>query len=90
MMWARYMKRRREAMVYQGPEWDRLDIASFTCAQAGVNDLLLIEAGPEKTHLEGLSSSAVLEYVRFFLGQIKEKEIVRSLGGSLKRDRVQS
>ena len=43
-----------------------VSIAGFTCVQAGVHDLLLIDAGETSVDIQSVSSAGVIEYVQKF------------------------
>jgi hypothetical protein len=45
----------------------RVGLAGFTCLQAGVHDLLYIDATGGSVELQAISSAAVLDYIRAFM-----------------------
>jgi hypothetical protein len=44
-----------------------IGVAGFTCLQAGVHDLLYIDASAGKVEFQAVSSAAVLDYIRAFM-----------------------
>jgi hypothetical protein len=51
-----------------------LNIAGFTCLQAGVHDLLVIDANAESVTIQSVSSASVLDSVRTFFTDIHSLE----------------
>ncbi len=46
---------------------NKLNLASFTCLQSGINDILMIEAGKGSARLETISSARLLDYLGVFM-----------------------
>jgi hypothetical protein len=57
----------------------KVNVAGFTCLQAGVHDLLFIDAGASTVELQSISSAGVIEYVRKFL---TDMSVHRNLGST--------
>jgi membrane protease subunit (stomatin/prohibitin family) len=49
-----------------GPD-GTVSVVGFTCLQAGVHDLLFIDASSAGVDLQAISSAALLEYIRAFM-----------------------
>jgi hypothetical protein len=59
---------------------NKLEVASFTCLQSGINDILMIDAGEGTARLETLSSARLLDLLGVFMRPGKLSWPVRSTG----------